>query len=478
MAASTSDRIRPTTTGRTRAGRSTTGRTSSGRPRAGELFSALETVSSFVSSFEPAVYDGRDAARLVEGFTRGKRLCSAGETLAAARAAECNAHLTTGHRDPAEWLAAVTGASRGEATHVLRLGNLLPEQPGVEGALREGRLTPQRARLVTDAVRVNPTREDELVRGAESDTVRQLKERCLRAKAEGRSAQDAERRRVALHAARRCRTWTDSEGAFHLEALLAPEAGGSLLASLDAQTDRSFHRARMSGTREPTDAYRADALVALVTGRGILPSTKGRTDGSSEPSSDDGVGHRSPGRRDHVQVKVGLESLRRGSVVEGETCEIPGVGPVSVQLARDLLGDALLDIVISDGVDVTTVVRPRRNIPTPLVTALMERDQFCVVPGCDKRLGLEKDHWRRAVKDGGEASYENLVRLCKHHHALRTHQGWVLTGRPGDWHFDPPAQPRPRRSPTRRAPKPRPRRSAAAAPEITSNEPSLFTSRE
>ena len=423
----------------------------------------------------------RDAAKLVEGFTVGKRLCSAGETLAAARAAECNAHLATGHRDPVDWLAAVTGASRGEATDVLRVASALPGQPGVEDALREGKLTTQRAKLVTDAVKVNPHRENELVRGAESDTVRQLKERCLRAKAEGRSAQDAERHRAALHGARRCRTWTDGEGAFHLEALLTPEAGGSLVASLDVQTDRHFHRARRAGTRESTDAYRADALVALVTGRGVLrsrtrrpaeaPSGASDSDipiadasnadastsdaspsGPPSPNSDtaEPTSYRGPEPRAHVQVKVGLQSLRCGSVVPGENCEIPGVGPVSVQHARDLLGDALLDVIISDGVDVTTVVRPRRTIPTPLATAIMERDQYCVVPGCGKRLGLERDHWQRPVKDRGEASYDNLVRLCKHHHYLRTHQGWVLSGGPGNWHFEPPDQPKLRRVPGRR----------------------------
>jgi hypothetical protein len=158
--------------------------------------------------------------------------------------------------------------------------------------------------------------------------------------------------------------------------------------------------------------------------------------------------------------------------VEGETCEIPGVGPVSVQHARDLLGDALLDVIITDGVDVTTVVRPRRNIPTPLATAIMDRDQYCVVPGCGKRLGLEKDHWQRPVKNDGEASYDNLVRLCKHHHYLRTHQGWTLTGGPGNWHFDPPEQAKAQRAPVRK------KRRAKSPSRSGSHDPPLFTVRE
>jgi hypothetical protein len=419
------------------------------------LAAAVDTIASFLESYEPARFTVDDAATLVSVFARGKRLCGAGETLSATRAAEGNAHLNTGHRDPAEWLAAVTGTSRGEANDVLRVGDALASQPAVEDALREGKLTPQRAKWVSEAAKANPGREEELVAGAQSDTFRQLKERCLRAKAEGRSAEEAARHRAALHAARRCRTWTDVEGAFHLEALLAPEVGATLQAALDAQADLQFQRARKSDTREPTDAYRADALVALITGQDLLPVP----------------GRASKGRA-HVQVRVDLDALRRGTVGRGECCEIPGVGPVPVQHARDLLGDALLDIIITDGVDVTTVARPRRNIPTPLATAIMERDQFCVVPGCGKRLGLEQDHWQRAVKDDGEASYENLIRLCRHHHYLRTHQGWVVSGRPGHWRFDPPARPKARRTPERR------KRQGSGPPRPAPPDPPLFTEAE
>ena len=243
-------------------------------PDAGALLAAIEVVASFVSTCEAARYDGDDAASLVAAFSRGKRLCAAGETLVAARAAECHAHLSLGHRSPADWLASVTGASVGEAADVLKVGEALPSQPGVEAALRGGKLTPSRAKLVTGAVRRNPQKEAELVRGAEADTFRQLKDRCLRARAEGRRAEDADAAHAAVHAARRCRTWTDEEGAFRLDALLTPEAGASLLASLTRQSDRFFRASRTAGVHEPSEAYAADALVALVTGRGLLPASR------------------------------------------------------------------------------------------------------------------------------------------------------------------------------------------------------------
>ena len=75
------------------------------------------------------------------------------------------------------------------------LGQTLESQPEVEQAYRDGKLSPSRAKLVANAVKANPGREGELVNGAEKDTLRQLKERCLRAKAEGRSPRTLPERR-------------------------------------------------------------------------------------------------------------------------------------------------------------------------------------------------------------------------------------------------------------------------------------------
>jgi len=433
-------------------------------PDAAALIAAIEVVASFVATCEAARYDGPDAASLVAAFARGKRLCAAGETLAATRAAECHAYVSLGHRSPAEWLASVTGASVGEATDVLKVGEALPDQPGVEEALRGGRLTPSRAKLVTGAVRRNPDKEAELVRGAEADTFRQLKDRCLRARAEGRSGPEAEAAHAALHAARRCRTWTDDEGAFRLDALLTPEAGASLLASLRRQSDRFFHAARRAGVHQPTEAYAADALVALVTGRGLLDGDRGGGPGAG------------PGPGAMVQVRVDLAALRRGSVADGETCEIPGVGPVPVRTARELLGDAWVDLVVSDGVDVTTICRVGRSIPAPLRTALVERDRGCVVPGCDATRGLEIDHWRVDHAAGGPLSMDNLARLCRYHHYLKTHQGFTLSGGPGHWRFDPPEHPKVRRTPKR--PKKAPRPEPGTGPCPGASEPPMFTVQE
>ena len=413
---------------------------------AAALAGIIDRIAAFVSSFEPGCYSTDDAASLVKLGARGERLCGAIKTLAATRAADANCHQLTGHSSAAHWLAGVTGESVGDAVDTLRLGAQLGDQPGIDDAFRSGKLSKTRASVIAGAVAVNPRSEGELLRaGSGSDTLRQLKDRCLRAKAQGRSETDEAKHNEALHRARSCRTWSDRDGAFRLDARLTPDAGASLLAALRAESDRVFDVARKAGVHESSDAYAADALVALVTGKGIraaepvrVPARSGSEASNGDGSDDPAPTPRIPDPKAIVHLRVDLDALRNGSIVEGQTCEIAGVGTVSIEHARKLMGDAIFELVIANGVDVTTVCHLGRSIRKSLKMALLERDRTCVVPGCDRTQGLEIDHRIIAYADGGEASMANLARLCHHHHYLRTHQGFALLGEPGNWQWVPP----------------------------------------
>jgi len=402
-----------------------------------ELNQALAAVASFVESFEPGRYSGADAAELVGVFARGERLCAAGKTLAARRAADANCHQCDGHRTPAHWLAGVTGESVGEAIDVLSLGDSLAAHPGIDSAYRGGKLSRSKAKAIAGAVKVNPGAEDELVATAEGDTNRQNRDRCQRAKAQGRSQQDAKALYDAIHRDRSCRTWTDTEtGAFRLDARLTPDAGAALKAALQPECDRVFHQARRAGTHESPDAYAADALVALIT-RGPATSTDKSSDDQTPNDGRTGT-KRSAGTRALVHVRVDLDALRSGVVGPAGICEIPGVGPIPVDRARELMGDALCELVITNGIDVTTITKMGRAIPAALRRALDERDATCVVPGCDAVTGLEIDHRIVEVRDNGPTAMWNLAKLCSHHHDLRHHGGFTLAGGPGNWQWIPP----------------------------------------
>jgi hypothetical protein len=444
-----------------------------------ELNQALAAIASFVESFEPGRYSGADASELVGVLAKGERLCAAGKTLAARRAADAHCHQDGGHRTPAHWLAEVTGESVGEAIEVLALGDSLANHPGMDSAYREGKLSRSKAKAIAGAVKVNPGAEDELVATAEGDTARQNRDRCQRAKAQGWSRQDAQARYAAIHQDRSCRTWTDTEtGAFRLDARLTPDAGAALKAALQLESDRVFHRARRAGAKESPDAYAADALVALVTG-GKGSSSDGSSD---DPASDDQTPKRSKGTRALVHVRVDLDALRSGVVGPNGICEIPGVGPIPVDTARELMGDALCELVITNGIDVTTITKLGRAIPAALRRALDERDATCVVPGCDAVTGLEIDHRIVEVRDNGPTALWNLAKLCAHHHDLRHHKGFTLAGGPGHWQWIPPGgdpgPPRPRtKRPNRRNGRNGSRRSDRR-PEPTEPAPRRFPKQE
>ncbi len=55
-------------------------------------------------------------------------------------------------------------------------------------------------------------------------------------------------------------------------------------------------------------------------------------------------------------------ALKRGHVRAGERCEIAGVGPVDVDWVRRLLPDAIVDVLVHDGVDITTYASATRAI--------------------------------------------------------------------------------------------------------------------
>jgi len=99
-----------------------------------------------------------------------------------------------------------------------------------------------------------------------------------------------------------------------------------------------------------------------------------------------------------------------------------------------MMDDAFVTAVVSDGVDVSTVAHLGRRPTAHQRSALEVRDPECVVGGCHVRVGLEIDHvepWSatRITK------LDALARLCRFHHAQKTHEGYRLEGGPGHWRW-------------------------------------------
>ena len=130
-------------------------------------------------------------------------------------------------------------------------------------------------------------------------------------------------------------------------------------------------------------------------------------------------------------------ALVRGSAEPGESSVMDGIGPVPVLTIEQMMQDAFLAAVVKEDSDIRSVVHLGRDPTAVQRTALIVRDPTCVVPGCDVRSNLEIDHvtgWVPTYR----TTLNELARLCRHHHDLKTYEGWRLAGVPGRWQWDPP----------------------------------------
>jgi hypothetical protein len=254
----------------------------------------------------------------------------------------------------------------------------------------------------------------------------ELREECGRVKAAADPDPDATYRK--LHAARRLRRWTGPDGAWNLVARGTPEHGVIFNAALNPILDRIFRVARRTGQREHPDAYAFDALIALAHGEDGVEPDSAKKDRAGDaaaaaPGASPAMQPRQAGVSPHYRalIRVDLEALLRGRVEGGEVCEISGVGPVPARRARELLGDAVLHLIITRGVDVLNVTHLGRGPTAAQRVALAWTAPVCTVEGCYRRR-LENDH-REPWAKTRHTRLDELDPLCGFHHDLKDASG-------------------------------------------------------
>lgn len=430
-----------------------------------------DRLRAVLSDLDPERLSGTDASKLLEAFSDIEKLAAGGKLLTARRVESSNVWRSQGHRSAASHIAQESGTSLGPAINTLQTARQLSGLPAAEEAVRKGRLSAVQAKEVAGAASSLPEAEGELVQAAVHEPVNVLKLRCRRAKATGEGSSTNYR---AVHRSRYLRNWIDDDGAVRLDAKLAPDAGARLLGAVKSETRYLRDGARRAGVDDPERALAADALVGLACrsagdadvapsvqqgdrptgparGRAAAPTRRrsdragGRKDaaGPKGARGEQGEVRRwpdpesggSPQAMVHVRVDHG--ALVRGHTEGAEVCEIPGVGPIPVEVARQLAGDSILSVLVTDGVDVTAVAHAGRTIPASIRRALVERDPVCVVPGCEVREELEIDHVV-PFGEGGPTALSNLARLCHWHHYLKTYQRYRLERRGRRWEWTPP----------------------------------------
>jgi hypothetical protein len=384
-------------------------------------------IALLVDALEPSAVPLCDVTDMWIQFDLIERLAAGAKTLLAARVAESGCWKRAGARSTADHLARLGGTSARAACRTLENSKELSELPGVAAALRAGELSQLQAEVIVPAAAADPSSEHDLLGLAGTTSVSELRAACLRAKAKADPDPDATHRRI--HEARHARTFSDAEGAWNLHVRGTAEQGARFESALKPIIDAMFQSARADGRKEPREAYAFDALMHLAN--------------RDEPSTGS---PQTPKPRFLALLHVDFEALVRGAADGEETCEIVGIGPVPVRVARDLLGDAIVKLVITKGVDVANVTHLGRGPTAAQRIALLWSKPKCANSSCSSMF-VQIDHrepWARTK----HTKLDELDPLCPHDHKLKTNQGWSLVAGNGRRAFVSPEDPRhPRNKP-------------------------------
>lgn len=335
-----------------------------------------------------------------------------------------------GFRDPAQLIATTTGASAGEATRLVKVGeaiapraNLIGEAlpakfPALREALTAGRIGAVGAGLLIAflermIVKVGREKAAEAERalvglapGLSGDELRKAVTRM-----EAHLDPDGVAPREEELRARASLSMFEREGLLHVNAVLDPERGAAVKTAIEGFVSAEFAAKRDGRDPHAPDADRrtvvqiqADALVHFAEHALTCLKTKTLNGATvivrvSATELADGAGY---GVIDGIEQPVGIDTVRR----------MAGGGGVT----RWVHGD--------DG-EILNWGRDRRLFTRAQRRALVERDGGCAF--CGLPPGMTRAHhidwWKR---DHGSTDLANGVLLCETCHHLIHDNGWSI----------------------------------------------------
>jgi hypothetical protein len=368
----------------------------------GSVLAAASALRAALCGFEPGEFSGADCARVAEELAVTEKACASAAVLAAARATQARVHRERGFKDGAAWLARQSGTTGTRAREALQTAQRLADCPDTKEALRAGHISLPQAHEITRAESETHGAEAELLAVARGSDLSQLRDRSRQHRQTHVDPAALRRRQFQL---REFRHWQDRDGMIRFAGALPPETGLPFVRRVEAAALRHRRAARAAGDASTRfEAHAADALTELVAGAGS-------TDGARRPLQAELV------------LVCDLFAWRRGHTHPGEACHIIGGGPIPVEVAKDLAGDAFVKAVLHDGVEIHTIKHFGRYLPAPLRSAL----DLGPIPeftgrectDCGSRWGLQYDHVD-PVANQGPTEYANLKARCYKDHEIKT----------------------------------------------------------
>ncbi|MEX2101025.1 MAG: DUF222 domain-containing protein [Actinomycetota bacterium] len=335
-------------------------------------------------------------ARLVEALDASNaRVCAQQRALLALLAEVDRRELwrDDGARDTAHWLAIRYGISMWKGHRWIAAAHALEHLPAISTAFTRGELGIDKVAELTRFA--TPENEVKLIRWAAQISVGAIRQRAdLAVRASLEPVVEAEQSRTVSW-------WYFDEGRrFNLQADL-PAADGAIVARALQQAADAVPAMPGEADEFYADARRADALVALCSGRGEAGADLGRAT---------------------VVIHAQLEGLQTG----GGGCEVENGPVVHPETVRRLLCNARTQTVIEDGGgNVLGLGRTRREPTASMMRQVRYRDRECRFPGCGARRFTQAHHvrfWRH----GGTTDLDNLLLICSFHHRLVHEHGWSV----------------------------------------------------
>ncbi|MFP5326982.1 MAG: HNH endonuclease signature motif containing protein, partial [Acidimicrobiia bacterium] len=401
-------------------------------------------MASFSSAFDVNLVSAADALRIAADATAVANMAEYIKAMAYARAAQTSLASDEGDRSAAHNMARKSGSSLNKAKEQLEAAKKMAANPALDEAARTGQLSPEQTAAIGSAD-PDERQTEELIDKAKDASLGELKEECARTRARN-DGEDAEARRRRIHAARRCGRRTTAEGAGELFWRSTPDELAEIWSVVQGLANEIFKRARAAGEREPAEAYAADALLEIARRAAGGAARAPASAADPEPAAKTApvpAPPAKPVRPDKVSVRIDWDAFIRGWPIDGEVCEIAGIGPVPVSLVEEILasGDPFLAAVVTRGQDVINVAHLGRRATAHQRTALQWRGQSCSRIGCNATQGLQLDH-----RDDWATTKVTLASgldwLCKHDHDKKTYDGWALVEGHGKRPMVPPDDPR------------------------------------
>ena len=412
---------------------------------------AVEAVAEqWCSTVDPSLLTGADAARGVEQLAVVIRRYQAVQLLMARRADACNAYAARAHSG-ADWLATLNGSSKAEAGRALDTAKRMEGCPATLAAFAAGEISTDEADAVSGAAAADPQCEQRLLDGAKArHDLRETRAAADKARRAARSAEDEQARQARLHQTRSLRISEGPDGHVEIRGRFTPSAYAGAKPIIDAHMKLRVEQARRDGTRDGWDAYRADAfLAAIATGATGSSDAGAVVDGAAATDPDPPEGRLfAPGHEiaeaDGLDPKINWNlvilvdgiALKRGYAAPGETCEIPGIGPIPVAWIDALLPRVHAEMLIHDSTDIRAYATDTRHRTRPVELAVRVRDRTCTVPRCHHDIS-ELDH----ITDfhlTRDTSVTNLHGMCSSDHDDKTHRHATFRRDGTNWSWWPP----------------------------------------